>query len=57
MTGDDGKTLLARAAVRIVTIGPTTSAAVREAGFHAAAEASAPDADAVARAVVAALAG
>jgi uroporphyrinogen-III synthase len=57
MTAPHGSSLLESAAVRIVTIGPTTSEAVRGAGFAVAAEANAATPEDLAKAVVSALAG
>jgi uroporphyrinogen-III synthase len=55
MTGPRGRGALAGALVRIVTIGPTTSAAVRAEGLEVAAEARAPGERGLVEAVVATL--
>jgi uroporphyrinogen III methyltransferase/synthase len=57
MTEEPGRAALRQAKLKIVSIGPTTSAAIREAGFAVAAEARSPDAEGLAGAVVEALPG
>ncbi|MBI4607215.1 MAG: uroporphyrinogen-III synthase [Planctomycetes bacterium] len=56
MTAGPGRRALEDPRLRIVTIGQTTSAAVREAGLEVAAEAAAPTTEGLAEAVVRALA-
>lgn len=57
MTGARGRAALAGGLVRIISIGPTTSTAVRGEGLEVAAEARAPGARALVEAVIAALRG
>lgn len=52
LAGEAGRGALASGATRIVTIGPTTSAAIREAGLEPAAEALDPSPEGLAAAVV-----
>jgi uroporphyrinogen-III synthase len=55
MTGDRGRAALAGGLVRIVSIGPTTSAAIRGEGLEVAAEARSPGPRALTEAVIATL--
>ena len=55
--GESGRGLLASGRMQIISIGPTTSEAIREAGFQVSAEAASPSAEALAEATLRALQG
>ena len=55
--GESGRGLLASGRMQIISIGPTTSEAIREAGFRVSAEAASPSAEALAEATLRALQG
>ena len=57
MTGEPGRAALLREELRIISIGPTTSEAIRSAGFEVTAEAGSPSSKAVAKTVVESIRG